>query len=145
MADVFRIDESDDFGANAAQKLRESPVVWLTTVSPSGAPSPNPVWFLWDGAGEVRTFALPSAARVTHLQTNQHVTLNFDGNGQGGDIVVLHGSATLEPEAARADAVPDYLAKYGDQLPNLNMTPEAFAAAYSVPISIRLTRLRGHP
>jgi PPOX class probable F420-dependent enzyme len=144
MADAFVIDGSSDLGARAAAKLRESPVVWLTTVTPSGAPSPNPVWFLWDGAAEVRSFALPSSARVAHLRSNPHVTLTFDGNGQGGDIVVLNATATLEPEAAKADAVPDYLAKYASHLPGLNLTPEAFAQAYSVPIRIQLTKLRGH-
>lgn len=143
MADAFTIDESSDFGARVARKLRESPAIWLTTVSPSGRPSPNPVWFLWDGAREVRTFALPTAARVTHLRSNPHVVLTFDGNSQGGDVVVLNGEATLEPEAPKADAVPDYLAKYRERIPGINLTPAEFGAQYSVPIRIQLTKLRG--
>ena len=34
----FAIDESSDFGARAARRLREEIVIWLTTVSPAGAP-----------------------------------------------------------------------------------------------------------
>ena len=43
------IDESTEFGARVARRLREETVVWLTTVTPSGAPLPRPVGFLWDG------------------------------------------------------------------------------------------------
>jgi hypothetical protein len=43
------IDESCEFGARVARHLREEIVVWLTTVTPSGAPLPRPVGFVWDG------------------------------------------------------------------------------------------------
>jgi catechol 2,3-dioxygenase-like lactoylglutathione lyase family enzyme len=43
------IEESKEFGARVAQHLREETVVWLTTVTPSGAPLPRPGGFLWDG------------------------------------------------------------------------------------------------
>ena len=71
------------------------------------------------------------------------MVLTFDGNGQGGDVVVLNGEATLEPEAPKADAVPDYLAKYRERIPGINLTPAEFGAQYSVPIRIQLTKLRG--
>ncbi len=35
------IDESTEFGARVAAHLREERVVWLTTVTPSGAPLPS--------------------------------------------------------------------------------------------------------
>jgi PPOX class probable F420-dependent enzyme len=137
------IDESSEFGARAARHLREDPVVWLTTVSSSGAPTPNPVWFLWDGASTVDLFSLPDAARVRHLRANPRLALNFGGNGQGGDIVVLSGVAALRPDAPGADAVPEYLAKYARHIPRIGMTPQTFAQKYSLPITVTLTRLRG--
>jgi PPOX class probable F420-dependent enzyme len=142
-SDQFSIDTSTDFGARAARHLREDPVAWLTTVSPTGAPTPNPVWFLWDGAGIVRVFSMPTSARVRHLQTNRKVALNFAGDGRGGDIVVLSGVAAVNPDAPKADELPEYLTKYGQLIPGINMTPDSFAAAYSVPIVITLNRLRG--
>jgi hypothetical protein len=48
------VDESTEFGARVARHLRDEIVVWLTTVTPRGAPLPMPVWFVWDGA---ETFA----------------------------------------------------------------------------------------
>jgi PPOX class probable F420-dependent enzyme len=138
------LDESTAFGARAAEHLRSDVVVWLTTVSPSGAPSPNPVWFLWDGGRTVQIHSLPNAARVRHLQTHPRVTLHFDGDGLGGDIVVLSGAAAPHPDDPAADAVPDYLTKYSEHITRIGSTPQNFAARYSVPIVVTLTGLRGH-
>jgi PPOX class probable F420-dependent enzyme len=136
------IDESTDFGARAARHLREEIVVWLTTVSPRGAPLPMPVWFVWDGEDSVVVHSQPGA-RVRNLETNPHVTLNFSGDGRGGDIVVLSGTATLERDGG-ADQDAAYLAKYDEHIARIGMTPETFADRYSVPVRIRLERLRGH-
>jgi PPOX class probable F420-dependent enzyme len=136
------IDESTDFGARAARHLREEIVVWLTTVSPRGAPLPMPVWFIWDGEDSVVVHSQPGA-RVRNLEANPHVTLNFSGDGRGGDIVVLSGTATLERDGG-ADQDAAYLAKYDEHIARIGMTPETFADRYSVPVRIRLERLRGH-
>ncbi len=60
------IDESSEFGARAARHLREETVAWLTTVTPSGAPLPSPVGFLWDGGDSVFVYSQPGA-RVRNL------------------------------------------------------------------------------
>ena len=97
------IDESTDFGARVARHLREDRVVWLTTVTPGGAPVPSPVWFLWDGEETVRVFSLPATARMRNLRANPRVSLNFAGDGSGGDIVVLSGRATVDEGGEPAD------------------------------------------
>jgi len=137
------IDESTSFGARVAERLREEIVVWMTTVTPSGTPLPMPVWFLWDGGQSVVMYSLESA-RVRNIQANPAVTLNFDGNGDGGDIVVLSGTAAIDPEVPPVDEAPEYVAKYDRYIARLGMTPESFAQRYSVPVRIRLTKLRGH-
>ena len=137
------IDLSGDFGARVARHLREEIVVWLTTVTPAGAPLPMPVWFLWDGAEEVVMYSQPSA-RVRNIEANPRVSLNFAGDGRGGDIVVLSGEATLDREGPAADQDRDYLAKYDEHIERIGMTPETFAERYSVSVRIKLSRLRGH-
>jgi PPOX class probable F420-dependent enzyme len=137
------IDESSELGARIARHLREDVVVWLTTVSRSGGPLPSPVWFLWDGAESVLVYSMPSA-RVRNLTTNAHVSLNFDGDRRGGDIVVLSGKAVEEPEAPPAYANSDYLAKYHALIERIGHTPESFAEKYCVPLRVRIERVRGH-
>jgi len=140
----FAIDESSDFGARAARRLREEIVIWLTTVSPAGAPLPAPVWFWWDEPDRIVMFSRAGTPRTRNIAANPHVSLHFDGNGKGGDIVVLSGRARIDPSAPPASEVPAYAEKYASSFVRLGMTPEQFTAAYPEPVTIELNRLRGH-
>jgi PPOX class probable F420-dependent enzyme len=137
------IDESTEFGARVARHLREEIVVWMTTVSAAGSPVPRPVWFLWEGANSVAMYSQPKL-RIRNLESNPRVALNFDGDGDGGDIVVLSGTATVDSGLPAANENPNYLSKYDDHIARLGMTPETFAREYSVPVRIELTKLQGH-
>jgi len=136
------IDESTEFGARVARRLREETVVWLTTVTPAGAPLPRPVGFLWNGGEVVSIYSQPGV-RVRNVTANPRVTLNFDGDGHGGDIVVLSGIAQVDADAPAADANSAHLEKYASQIKRLGMTPASYAARFSVPIRILLKRLDG--
>jgi PPOX class probable F420-dependent enzyme len=139
------IDESTDLGAQVARHLREDRVAWLTTVTPGGAPLPSPVWFWWDGNDSVLVFSLPDTARTRNLEANPKVSLNFAGDGDGGDIVIISGQAVLGGEGAlSAEHVPPYVEKYQWGFDRLRVTPAQFALRYSIPIRIHLTKVRGH-
>jgi PPOX class probable F420-dependent enzyme len=140
---VALIDESTEFGIRVARHLRDEVVVWMTTVSRSGAPLPSPVWFLWDGEDSVLIYSKASR-RIRNLAANHHVALNFGGDGDGGDIVVLAGTAVEEPGAPSADENEPYVAKYAAQIARLGWTPESFAEDYHVPVRVSLTGVRGH-
>ena len=71
------------------------------------------------------------------------MSLNLDGNGSGGDIVVAVGDAAVTDDPP-AHELPDYVEKYAPLIERNRWTPESFAAEYSVPIRIRVTRIRGH-
>jgi PPOX class probable F420-dependent enzyme len=137
------IDESTEFGTRATRHLREEVVVWMTTVTPGGAPVPRPVWFIWDGAESVVMYSQPKL-RIRNLEGNSRVALNFDGDGGGGDIVVLSGTAAVDGDLPAANDNPAYLAKYDEHIARIGMTPETFAREYSVPVRIRLTGLQGY-
>ncbi len=136
------IDESSEFGALVARHLREDRVVWLTTITPSGKPLPAPVWFWWDGEETVRVFSLPDTGRVRNVQNNPNVSLNFAGNGQGGDIVILSGEVTIGDD--RADQHDAYAEKYASGFERIGLTAAQFADKYSTPLHIRITKVRGH-
>jgi PPOX class probable F420-dependent enzyme len=136
------IDESTDFGARVARHLREDPVVWLTTVTASGHPAPNPVWFLWEEPDTVLVFSLNGAVRERNLRENPNVSLNFAGDGRGGDIVVLNGTAELLDHGLATDN-PAYVEKYRAMISRIGMDPDGFAHRYSQPVRITLKRVRG--
>lgn len=137
-------DPASPFGQRVRTRLRDEHLLWFTTVGADGTPQPNPVWFLWDGADSLIMYNLASANRLTHIASRPRVALNLDGNGQGGDIVVLIGRAELAPDAPAAHENEQYLAKYREPMGQVSGTPEAFGAAYPVAVTVRIERVRGH-
>jgi PPOX class probable F420-dependent enzyme len=130
------------FGERVARRLRDELIVWLTTVGADGTPHPNPVWFLWDG-DSVLVYSLTSAVRNQNIQRNPRVALNFDGNGQGGDIIVITGEAHTSPNEPSADENAEYVAKYQDRITRSFGTPVNFAARYGTALRITPTKVRG--
>jgi PPOX class probable F420-dependent enzyme len=136
-------DQSTEFGARVARHLREEIVVWMTTVTPTGWPLPRPVWFTWDGGESIVMYSQPGA-RVRNIVSNPRVTLNFDGDHSGGDIVVLSGNAAVDSDTPSADRSNEYVAKYDEHIARIGMTPATFAQHYSVPVRIQIVRVSGH-
>src|SRR2546421_3570356 len=101
-------DASTPFGQRVEKRLAEEVVVWLTTVGADGTPQPNPVWFLWDGESFL-VYNL-DVHRVRHVRERPRVTLNFDTDGKGGDVLVVTGRAELVDGAPPCHEVPEYVA-----------------------------------
>jgi PPOX class probable F420-dependent enzyme len=136
------IDETSEFGARVARHLREEMIVWLTTVTPSGAPLPRPVGFLWDGGENVSVYSQPGA-RIRNIAHNPKVTLNFGGDGEGGDIVILSGTAEVDESGPSAVEDASYAAKYATEFERFGMTLDSYAQRFSVPVRIRITAIDG--
>ena len=137
------IDLTTEFGQRVKQRLEEEQIIWLTSVSSDGTPQPRPVWYLWDGA-TILIYSRPNTAKLRHIAANPHVALHFDGDGEGGDIIVLTGEAIITAGAPPADQNEAYLEKYDLGLKRINQTAAQFAKNYSVAIRVRPLRLRGH-
>ncbi len=138
-------DPSTPFGERVARRLRDERLIWLTTVDAKGMPQPAPVWFLWDEATSTfLIYSLSDAKRLAHLQQNPRVALNLDGNGSGGDIIVITGQAHVSSADPSADQLPTYVEKYRDFIARSFTTPKNFAAKYSVALRIRPVAIRGH-
>lgn len=125
----------------AEQRLRDELIIWLTTVSPSGQPQTSAVWFLWDGT-EFLVYSLPNTARTRNIQANPAVSLNLDGDGQGGSVVTVEGVARIDLETPVSTEMPAYASKYRAKIAGHGWTPESFAADYPIPIRITPTRAR---
>jgi PPOX class probable F420-dependent enzyme len=138
-------DPSTPFGQRVARRLREDRLIWLTTVDAKGTPQPAPVWFLWEETtSTILIYSLTDAKRLQHIQQNPRVALNFDGNGSGGDIIVITGQVHESPDAPPADQLPVYVEKYRDFIARSFGTPANFAAKYSVALRVHPTAIRGH-
>jgi PPOX class probable F420-dependent enzyme len=137
------LEETTEFGARAARRLREEIIGWLTTVSPQGAPQPVPIWFLWDGDRSMLVYSRPGKRKLQNIQHNPKVSVNLDSDRIDADIVICLGEARLSDDPP-ADRVPEYIAQYAERIGALGWTPASFAADFSVPLRIELTRIHGH-
>jgi PPOX class probable F420-dependent enzyme len=135
-------DASTDLGKRVRDRLAKEVVVWLTTVGADGTPQPNPVWFLWEGADSVLVYSVSAAKRIDHVRHRPRVALNFDGNGQGGDIAILTGAAELLEDFPLAHENKPFMEKYGETAARQYSTVENFAHQFPVAIRIRIQRVR---
>jgi len=141
MTDVFP-DPATPFGQRVERRLRDEKVIWLTTVGTDGTPQPNPVWFLVDGT-TVFVYNRPDAHRLAHIRRNPRVTLNLDGDGRGGDVIVLSGRAEIVGDQPLPHEFPPYVAKYREAAERVSGNVEEFSAEYSVALRITVDRVRG--
>ena len=137
------LDTSTEFGQRVTHRLAEERIIWLATAGADDNPQPRPVWFLWDGDSFL-IYSRPNTAKLKHIAARPKVALNFDGDGEGGDIVVFTGRAAVDPAAPPADQLPAYAEKYRAGFRRINMTPSEFAQDYSVAIRVWPEALRGH-
>ena len=137
---IPQIDLESEAGANAHERLTSDRIGWLTTVATDRTPQTSPVWFLWDG-GEILVYSLESP-RARNVVETERVSLHLDGNGLGGGIVIVEGTARIDDTMPSAARNPDYLAKYEAVMDDHGWTPQWFADRYSVPIRVTPTRFR---
>ncbi len=121
-----------DLTERTRRRLARDTVAWFTTVNASGQPITLPVWFLWDGDDGILIYSLANAARLRNIVANPNVSFHLDSDRHGGDIVVLEGTAAIDPSHPLATEILDYLDRYRRYINAYGWTPESFAAKYSV-------------
>ena len=141
LAEPYDRTMADDEDGYVETRLRQAAVIWLTTVRADGQPQTSPVWFLWDGE-RFLIYSRPRSGKVPNIRGNPRVSLNLDGDGDGGEIVTIEGTAQIGEQAPLADELRDYVEKYREHIKRLGSEPEPFARAYSTPIRITPTRRR---
>jgi PPOX class probable F420-dependent enzyme len=136
-------DRATAYGERVRRRLADEMTIWLTTIGRDGTPQPNPVGFLWDGGDSVLTYSEAQARRLANIRRQPLVSLNFDSDGSGGDIVVLTGTAEILDDCPAVPDNPAYLEKYGPGIDERFGSAVQFGERFSVPVRIRLTRVRG--
>jgi PPOX class probable F420-dependent enzyme len=95
-----------------AASLCEEQVIWVTTVANDGTPQPNPVGFGYQDDKSILIYNMVNANRLSHIVDRPQVALHFEGDGGGGDIVILTGTAHLAADihpAAREPGAPSQI------------------------------------
>lgn len=139
---TITIDRSSEFGARVLRRLEEDEIIWLTTGGKDDAPQPNPVWFIWTGE-QFLIFSQPDK-KIGNIERWSSVSLNFNTDQYGSDVVVFNGEAALGQATDMPDDVKaEYVAKYERGMKSLGMDPETFQGTYSRLITVTPSKLRG--
>ncbi len=128
--------------AHADERLRKEIIIWLSSVRPDGRPHLVPVWFLWDGS-TVLIISQPNNQKIRNLRQNPNVVLALESNNDGSDVVTIEGKAELLTLDDVVSSHPAYIAKYGEDIKGINMTPETMMQTYSQAIRITPTKFGG--
>jgi PPOX class probable F420-dependent enzyme len=136
------VDFTSQFGRHANRRLRQEKVIWLTTVDEQNAPQPRPVWFHWDGE-TILIFSQKGKAKLRHIAHNPKVSLNFNTDEDGGDVVVILGEARILDKPPDESRVKSYLRKYREGIKSIDMTVPEFTESYSVPLLVTPEHMRG--
>lgn len=135
------LDPKDPEHAKAEERLRSDIIAWLTTVTEDGQPQSTPVWFLWED-GTFLIYSRPGMPKLDNIAANPKVALHLRGTEVGDEIATFDGTAELPTDQPPADQVPNYVAKYREQMKRYDWSPARFAELYSEPIRVTPTEAR---
>jgi PPOX class probable F420-dependent enzyme len=119
-------------------RLIDGHYAWLTTVAKSGQPVPKLIWFYFDGIALV-VYTEPTSAKVGHVGRHPQVSLNLDSDGNGGGIVVVGGTATVDAEGVDCRDDERYWAKYKATADQFGLTDSM--ANYSTRLRIAVDKV----
>lgn len=127
-------------GASALSRLRRETLGWLTTAFPDGRMASSLVWFLWKN-DELIVYSRDNA-KVRNITGNPNVAFNLNSDEYGGSVLTLRAMASIDRDYPASNNVPEYADKYRSLIAGIGMTPDRFAADYSVPIRLVPTSYR---
>ena len=136
-------DTTSEIGQRLQKRLQEEQTIWLTTVNQNGTPQPSLVWFIWED-DSILILSQEHQGKIKAIKSNPRVSLNFDSNGHGGDMLILSGTAELLGEMGVDDVPASYFEKYADGLKSLGYSAADMIANYHQPIRVTIDRVRGH-
>ncbi len=129
---------SIELSQEVSSRLESDQYGWLTTVAKSGQPVPRLIWFYFDGA-DLIVYTMPSAAKVAHIKARPQVSLNLDSDGNGGGIIVVGGTATVDATGVDCRTDEPYWAKYREMSDEFGLTDSM--GAYSTRLRITPTKV----
>ena len=140
---MFQLDPANPFQARVADRLKKETVGWLTTVGADGIPQPSIIWFVWDGEDKIHIYSQDNQ-KVRNIKRHAGVSFNLDGDGKGGNMIVLTGTAVIDSSSPSAAENAPYVEKYASGMTSVSGDPAGFAVVYHKPIVMTITKLRGH-
>ena len=93
---------NDGLSADAASRVSEARIGWLTTLQPDGSPHTTPVWFVFDEES-IWVATGRRNVKAANMRSDQRVSIAVDGSADAP--LVAEGGAELMDVAATSRAV----------------------------------------
>ena len=123
--------------------LRDSRVLWLSSVSTDGSPHIVPAWFVWDEE-RIVLFSKPNARKIRNLRCHPRAMVALGDPSPNFDVELIEADAETPAATARETMPPAFAAKYRRLLRRAGLTAGRFGEVYSQPIVLRPTRFLGY-
>ena len=141
MADLLRSALESDDGSWAREHLESDVVAWFTTVAADGTPQPSIISFLWDGE-TIFFYSQPDTPKLRNLARSPNVAFQLRSDDHGDHVLIVTGTAEIDPSIPPSDRHRAYAAKYRAPLAHWGMDEAETARSFSVPIRIRPRKVR---
>ena len=128
-------------GAWAREHLATDVVGWFTTVAADGTPQPSVISFLWDGDA-IFFYSQPDTPKLRNIARSPAVSFHLRSDDHGDHVLIVTGTAAIDPSIDASDRHRAYAAKYRDPLVHWGMDESETARSFSVPIRITPRRVR---
>src|SRR5258707_8412307 len=115
------LDSTDPKIADIEDRVRNDPIIWLSSVRADGRPHSVAVSFLWDGKS-ILIFSQPHAQKIRNVRHNPNVMLALDDTKSGDDVVMFEGKAELLNEPTVNMTMAAYATKYDSMLRGMGGT-----------------------
>ena len=128
-------------GAWARNHLDTDIVGWLTTVAADGRPQTSVISFLRDGE-TIFFYSQPDTPKLRNIAGSPCVSFHLQSDRFGDHVLIVDGTAAIDPTIPPSDVHEAYRAKYREPLAHWRMDEAKTALDFSVPVRIRPTRVR---
>jgi len=126
---------------DAARRLDEETVAWLTTVRADGQPQPSIVWLIRDDETIV-VYSKDETPRLRNIRADSRVALHLNSDADGDGLLIIEGEARIVGVDVAPSEDAAYVAKFERHLPRWDFTWESYDHGFPVRIHITPTRLR---
>jgi PPOX class probable F420-dependent enzyme len=128
-------------GAWARQHLDSDIVAWFTTVAADGTPQSSVIAFLWDGE-TIFFYSQPHTPKLRNIARSPGVSFHLQSDTHGDHVLIVTGTAEIDPTIPPSDRHPAYTTKYRAALAHWELDEAETARSFSVPVRIRPRTVR---
>lgn len=130
-------------GVWAREHLAEDVVGWLVTVAPDGRVQTSAISFLWEGE-TILFYSKPNTPKLRNIAAHPQVSFNLNSDEYADHVLIIEGTAAIEPDCAPSNVHPAYATKYHSPLEHWGIDAGETARDFSVPVRITPTRVRAY-